>query len=182
MPRSIIIDGELVLHDAHPDMTQALWEVIQANYAHLHPYLPWVDQVATLQQARQFLRETALFNQGGQKLILFIHLREKLIGSVGLMRIDHRQAQAEIGFWLGAAWEGQGLMSRALQALLEVAFTELALRRLEMRILPHNRRAIALAERQGFYREGTLRQAIQIDQQVHDVALYSLLADDPAAP
>lgn len=156
-------------------MAAPLLEVLQKHRAALRPFVPWVDQVATAAQARRFLQETALFNRGGQKLILFMYFRKKLIGSAGLMRIDHENLAAEVGFWLGTRWEGQGLMRRTLEALINKAFTDLSLQRLEMRILAQNQRALRLANHLDFQQEGVLRRAVRQENKYHDLVVYSIL-------
>lgn len=177
-PLSIHISDELVLHPPHPGMAAALLEVLQKNQHHFNLFLPWAAQVNTPEKARRFLLETALFNQGGQKLILFLYFRKKLIGSAGLMRIDQQNARAEIGFWLDADWEGQGLMSQSLRALIAKAFTDLSLQRLDMRVIAQNQRAIQLTAALNFRQEGILRRAIQLNDTFHDLILFGLLRTD----
>jgi|GEM_PF-5955816 len=174
----IYINEELGLHEAHPDMAEALLQVLQNNRLHFMPFLPWAKQIKTIDQARQFLRETALFNRGRQKFILFVYFRKKLIGSVGLMRIDQQNAKAEIGFWLGSEWEGKSLISTSLRVLIRKAFTHFHLHRLEMRISAQNHRAIQLASALGFHREGTLREAIRHDNTFHNTVVFGFLLSD----
>ncbi|NTW87022.1 MAG: GNAT family N-acetyltransferase, partial [Holophagaceae bacterium] len=85
---------------------------------------------------------------------------------------------AAIGYWLAREAEGQGLMTRAVTALLRHGFRDLKLNRIEIRAGIRNRRSRAIPERLGFRREGTLRQAERLADRFVDHAVYGLLADE----
>jgi RimJ/RimL family protein N-acetyltransferase len=66
-------------------------------------------------------------------------------------------------------------MRAALERLLDFAFGELGLRRLEADVDPNNVRSIASLERLGFRREGYLRERWFVGGQVEDALFYGLL-------
>lgn len=82
------------------------------------------------------------------------------------------------GFWIDAAAEGQGVVSRALDAVVGHAFGDLGLHRVEMRTLTTNHRSRRLAERFAFSLEGALRRAVRFPDGHRDVAVYALLSDE----
>jgi ribosomal-protein-alanine N-acetyltransferase len=59
-----------------------------------------------------------------------------------------------LGYYAFAGFEGRGLMTRGLDAIVQHAFKELGLHRLEANIQPGNTASIALAKRCGFQLEG----------------------------
>ena len=67
-------------------------------------------------------------------------------------------------------------MHEALVALLDHAFNELRLHRLEADIDPRNESSAKSLERLGFVREGHLRERWIVGDEVSDSALYGLLA------
>jgi [ribosomal protein S5]-alanine N-acetyltransferase len=78
-----------------------------------------------------------------------------LLGSINLSEIVRGVFQsAYLGYYLGAAFAGQGYMSEALALMLREAFGELRLHRIEANIQPANRASIALVRRAGFQQEG----------------------------
>ena len=97
------------------------------------------------------------------------------VGTFLLFKHDAGARRAEVGYVLGRAHWGTGLMREALQAVVEQAFGTLGLRRLEAEVDPDNAASTRLLERVGFVREGLLRERWLRDQRPYDVALYGLL-------
>jgi RimJ/RimL family protein N-acetyltransferase len=101
-----------------------------------------------------------------------------VIGSVSLFRFDAQNARAEIGYILGRPWWGRGLMREALTAVIDFAFGELDLRRIEADTDPRNEASVGLLERLGFVREGLLRERWVVAGEVSDSAYLGLLRRD----
>ncbi len=80
-----------------------------------------------------------------------------VIGSCGLSRWDEGAAQAEVGYELAPAWQGQGLMREALTAILGFGFDRMQLAWVEANVVPENEPSLRLLRRLGF-RERELRR------------------------
>lgn len=85
---------------------------------------------------------------------------------------------AEIGYMLGQRFEGHGIITRAVIAVLDAAIDRLDLQRFEIRCAPDNQRSRAIPQRLGFHEEGLLRGSAQLDGRYHDEILYALLAEE----
>jgi RimJ/RimL family protein N-acetyltransferase len=79
----------------------------------------------------------------------------RMLGTAGLVAIDHALRCAEIGYSLAAAARGRGKASRAVRLLAGWAFGPLDLRRLELHVDKHNLASQAVAARTGFERVAT---------------------------
>jgi ribosomal-protein-alanine N-acetyltransferase len=99
----------------------------------------------------------------------------RLIGTCTLFQWDAAHRRAEIGFALRRMSWGRGLATDAVQTLIEFAFADLGLHRLEADADPHNARSLSLLERQGFRREGVLRERWHHLGQIHDAVFLGLL-------
>jgi [ribosomal protein S5]-alanine N-acetyltransferase len=78
-------------------------------------------------------------------------------GTCGFNRIIlERGRRGEVAFDLCAAWQGRGVMSEILPAVMTIGWRRLDLHRLEALVTPGNDRSCALLERCGFVREGVL--------------------------
>ena len=75
---------------------------------------------------------------------------------------------------------GQGIVTRTVEAMMDWAFGERDLRRLEWRCAPGNEPSRAIPRRLGFTHEGTLRQAFRVREDFHDLEVWSLLATSGA--
>jgi RimJ/RimL family protein N-acetyltransferase len=79
------------------------------------------------------------------------------LGHVMLHSVDFKNRRAEIGYWLVPAARGRGIGKVAVSLLVEWAFAELDLHRLEITTTPDNAAARALAAALGFTEEGVMR-------------------------
>lgn len=104
----------------------------------------------------------------------------KLVGFAGLFDIDPSFQSAELGYWVDKGSEGRGLVTLACRALLEYAFEELKLHRVELRCAATNDRSIAVAERLGFRLEGRLVKADRVGGEWVDFLVYGLLDEESA--
>jgi ribosomal-protein-serine acetyltransferase len=103
-------------------------------------------------------------------------LEERMIGAAGFAGIDWIARSTSVGYWLAEEHQGQGLMTRAVRALVDHAFGELDLHRVEIQVAEGNRRSRAIPERLGFQHEGTLREAECVGGRYLDLVVYGLLA------
>jgi|WetSurMetagenome_2_1015567.scaffolds.fasta_scaffold583321_1 [ribosomal protein S5]-alanine N-acetyltransferase len=103
-----------------------------------------------------------------------------LVGGIGLDKVDLYQGTAEVGYWLGKKYWRQGLMSEALGQVVQFAFEELKLRRIDLNAFVENTASNELAKKFGFVYEGTGRQKVRAkaDGAVHDENYYGLLKQD----
>jgi RimJ/RimL family protein N-acetyltransferase len=81
-----------------------------------------------------------------------------LLGTCSLGNVVLAHRHAEVGFVLRRDMWGQGLATEALRVLLAFCFEKLDLHRIEADVDPQNERSLKVLERQGFRREGLLRE------------------------
>ncbi len=154
-----------------------MFRIVDTQRDYLGRWLPWVAHTHSVIPLRQYIRESMRFNSGGQRLTWFIWYDDRIVGSVGLVRVDAHNRSGEIGYWLSRQVQGRGIMTRAVAALVRYAFTSLELHRLVIKAPVENHRSRAVAERLGFQLEGILRQALQLRGAWFDLALYSCLRE-----
>ncbi len=88
----------------------------------------------------------------------------EVIGRVSIAPIERGPFQsARLGYVIDAAYEGQGLMREALQAVIDYLFTSLGLHRIEANYRPENARSGALLQRLGFETLGLAPRYLFID-------------------
>lgn len=102
----------------------------------------------------------------------------KLVGTLGLYGIDMENKRATLGYDLLPEHWGKGYMAEACSALLDYAFGEMGLNRVQASAEPENTRSIRVMERLGFTREGLARQLDFYKGAFHDDALYSVLSSE----
>ena len=101
------------------------------------------------------------------------------LGEVVLNEIDWPNKSAS---FRGAIYThqdfGRGLGTESIQLLMDFAFDELKLNRVELEVFEFNERAIHVYEKIGFKHEGRKREALQWEGKFYDALVMSMLASD----
>jgi RimJ/RimL family protein N-acetyltransferase len=107
---------------------------------------------------------------------------DEVLGTCTLFHVDHAHRRAELGFALRRDRWGRGLALEALGVLIGFSFGALDLHRLEADVDPENERSLRLLERQGFRREGHLRERWHHLGQARDGVFLGLLRREWLTP
>ena len=101
------------------------------------------------------------------------------IGNIGLNSINWKDRNAELGIVIGEkAYWSQGYGTDAIRTLLELAFREMNLHRVFLRVDADNERGIRCYEKAGFQRDGTLRQMVFKEGAYIDQHIMSILRSE----
>jgi RimJ/RimL family protein N-acetyltransferase len=130
--------------------------------------------------AREWAAESARQQRAGEGLHLLIVDAEdnRLLGSIGLHRIDREERRCELGYWLAREARGRGVMTGAVRLLSAWVFEALPVERIEITVDPANAASRVVAERAGYTFEGVLRSYTTIKGRRRDMTMYSLLRTD----
>lgn len=107
--------------------------------------------------------------------------RQGLIGAMGL-HIEAAHHSAEVGYWLGTPFWGQGYAAEALRAVIALAFGTLQLNRIEAAHFPHNPASGRVMQKAGMQYEGTLRGRYRKGDHFEDGVMYAILREDWTPP
>jgi ribosomal-protein-alanine N-acetyltransferase len=104
------------------------------------------------------------------------------IGMVFLHSLSKQHRKAEIAFNLARAHWGQGLATEAVGAVLQFAFHQLGLNRIEALCMPENLSSRKVLEKLGLAFEGRMRKAHHRYDGFHDMDLFAVLASPRPLP
>lgn len=94
------------------------------------------------------------------------------MGSIGYLYLDHENKKTEIGYWLGKEYEGKGFITKAAKILINYAFEELGLNKIEIGAASDNIKSRAIPEKLGFKLEGELRDYEYINGRYIDIEQF----------
>ena len=90
-----------------------------------------------------------------------IDYENRPVGSIGIFQdMDIYRFNYEIGYWLGEAYWGQGIMSAALQQMVAYAFSETEAHRLYAGVFEHNKGSARILEKNGFRLVGVAEKKV----------------------
>src|SRR5687768_14629088 len=154
-------------------------DAVKRNSDHLQTFMRWMTPDYDRAAAEKFIADAITNRLQRKKLQLGIFRGDEVLGSIGFVYLDFDARKTEIGYWIDRQAEGKGIITRACRVLIDYAFDELGMNRVEIRCSTQNIRSAAVPERLGFVKEGLLRQAERLKDGLHDFNIYSLLAQDP---
>jgi RimJ/RimL family protein N-acetyltransferase len=146
--------------------------------------LPWVAADQTVDSAEAFCRKACANFISRRDLVYALVDKDSLepLGSVGLHRTVWATPKTEVGYWLRSSRTGRGLMSEAVGALVDVAFSELRMARVEIITDEENMASRRVAERCQFQLEGLHRHERRApDGSLRNTCVYARLAPSSAS-
>jgi ribosomal-protein-alanine N-acetyltransferase len=134
------------------------------------------------QDAVAFLAACQADFESGRSARFAVTLLEggSFMGGVGL-RIEPWQHQAELGYWLGVPYWGQGYATECAQAVVRFGFENLTLHRIFASHLAHNLASGRVLQKIGMQHEGRLRGHVFKWDKFYDSDLYAMLSTDRGA-
>jgi RimJ/RimL family protein N-acetyltransferase len=161
-----VVTPRLVLRCWQPSDASRASAAIERNLAHLRPWMPWTEgEPMSIDDRIELFRKFRAAFDLGQDFIygIFDPGETEVLGGTGLHpRVG--PGGLEIGYWITAEREGQGLASETAAALTRVAFEVARAARVEIHCTPRNLRSAAVPRRLGFTHEATLRRRLPAGQ------------------
>ena len=146
----------LVRHANHRE----IWLQVRDRFP--HPYLE--------EHGRTFLD---YLTQQSPQTVWAIEVEGEAAGGIGLeMQQDVERVSAEIGYWLGRAHWGKGVMTEALSAVTVEAFRRFDLLRIFALPFADNAASIRVLQKAGYVLEGRMPQSTIKDGRVRDQLMF----------
>ncbi|GGF25016.1 ribosomal-protein-serine acetyltransferase [Halobacillus andaensis] len=172
------IDDELSLKLIEPNDAKELYQLTDQSRDHLRTWLGWVDGNDSIEHTEGFIKmgmKKYAENEGVSTCIIY---KDEIAGIIGTHATDWTNRSASIGYWLGEAFIGRGIMTRATRAMTDYLLGDLKLNRVEIRAAARNTSSRSIPERLGFTKEGQIRQAEWLYDHYVDHVVYSILAEE----
>ena len=105
-----------------------------------------------------------------------IFYKGELAGNVELgMRKGYGIQKGELGYWLGADFQGKGIIHKATAKMLEIGFVKYELDKIMLKCAVRNKKSCNVAKNLGMKHEGTQQDEIVVNGVVMDIDIYAIL-------
>ena len=172
------VDDQTTLSMVEMRDAAELFALVDTSRMYLREWLPWVDANVSVEDTKAFVEAAQQQYARGDGFQCCIRYRDKIVGVIGLHRVDRFNKQTEVGYWLAEEYQGRGIMTSCCRALVDFAFHEYELHRVEIRAAADNTKSRAIPERLGFTHEGTLRESEWVNDHFVDSSVYAMLERD----
>ncbi|WP_371993708.1 GNAT family N-acetyltransferase [Shewanella sp. 10N.286.54.B9] len=173
--------------DVEPDLALALVEhsfagkyldIVSLQRDYLAQWLVWPPLAHDEAFFERFIEKSLHDYAAGNSLVCGIIYRGELVGNISFNSIDKKLRKVEIGYWLSQGYQGKGIVSRSVTKLIELAFNQLKMDKVEAFVAIENQASRSVCERLGFKLEGVITRAEQLNGRMYDHAAYGLQRND----
>lgn len=103
----------------------------------------------------------------------------KLIGYIGIKKIDYHISKCELFYFIDTYFEGKGIISKSVSEVIGFCFNELKMNKIFICTSKINYGSQQIALKNGFVLEGVLRQEFKnFEGILEDINYYGLLKSD----
>ena len=141
------------LRPAKSGDAEHLHELLVANREHLGEFLPWTRSLRTPTDTMRWVAPRVDATEYDGDLIYLIEFERSVVGVMSAEFVDRKNEGCEVGYWISKEYEGRGIVTRACSGFFDILFDEHDQSRIEVTMVPKNRRSRAVAERLGMIEE-----------------------------
>ncbi|MNC37099.1 putative ribosomal N-acetyltransferase YdaF [compost metagenome] len=104
---------------------------------------------------------------------------DRLMGIIEALDFNQKVNVVTIGYFLSESQWGKGIATETVNLLLNFLFMSVNVNRIQAEVMPLNENSKKVLLKNGFIKEGTLRQAtLWSGKGIIDIEIYSILKED----
>lgn len=173
----IALDENLTLRSVSEKYVDDIFELVRKNQRWLQKAMEWPQYVTSRDDSLKTVQGNYILHHRGYAKMFLIYRDEQMIGVFSFNQIEPTNRTAYIGYWLDEDCQGQGVISRALEAVIAKYASEGSVRRFVIKCIVANEASNRVAVRNGFTLEGRLRQAEYLNGEYHDQNIYARIVE-----
>ena len=154
-------EGSLVHHANN----RKIWRNLRDAFP--HPY--------TMTDAKKWVQSARTANPVTSFAIV---IDDNAAGGIGfILKDDVFRVSAEIGYWLGEEYWGQGITTEAVRAMTDYVFANFEVHRIWAGVFEWNPGSMRVLEKAGYQLEGRMKQSVIKEGQIIDEMIYAIWRD-----
>ena len=153
------LGDDLFLNLIEEEDAPRLYSVTKKNEHYLRQWLGWLGEVKTEKDSLDYIQRFKNHFLKSEAAVFGIFDSENLIGTCGYNSFDWVRKITVLGYWLAEDYQGKGIVTRSCKMLTDLAFNQLGMQFLEIRIAPGNLKSKSIPIRLGFHYVATVKNA-----------------------
>ncbi len=172
----ITINSSTVLKEIELSDAENIFNTINSQRDYLGKWLPFVEFTKTVEDSETFINSVLNAPEESKVTNYVILHKNEFAGLAGFVRPDKGNRKIEIGYWLSENFQKKGIMTECVKALINKAFNELEMNRIQIKCGVGNIPSRNVAKRAGLQFEGIERDGeLFPDEKFIDLEIYSIL-------
>jgi len=174
----LTIDEKLHLEKIKLSYAGIIFNAIDQDRKFLSQWLPFVSQTKTIADTEAYIQSIIKKPYDQRDEVYTIWYRNEFAGLIGLKDTDRLNEKTEIGYWMIEKMQGKGIMTRSVSKLIDYAFRNLNMNRIQIKVAVGNLKSAAIPKRLGFQFEGIERDGEKHTSRFFDLEIFSFLKKD----
>jgi ribosomal-protein-serine acetyltransferase len=176
--KEIIVGEGLILKNLRQESAPVIFKSIDLNRQHLRNWLPFVDNTWKVEDTEIFIKSILEASGPKRDLVYEIWHHDEFAGLIALKEIDRWNKRSELGYWLLPHFEGKGIMTSCCKSLIDCAYHNMGLHRIQIKAGVGNSRSSRIPEKLGFKLEGIERSGEKFSDHYIDLEVFSMLREE----
>lgn len=172
------IGPDLQLAIVQPSFASCYLEIVTIERAYLSKWLPWATKANDEAFFLEFIRKSLIGYAEGKSMTCAIIYENTVVGNVSFNSIDQALKKVVVGYWLSEKYQGLGIVTKAVSFLIEYAFSELDMKKVEICAAVDNTASRRVCERLNMTLEGIISNCENINGDIIAHAIYGIHRTD----
>ena len=168
------VNEDIELHLVHASFVTEYVELARSDFDHLAKWLEWPRFCKSATDFNEFISQSVKAFEAGETMHCGIKYKGAIVGVAGFNKIDLQLQRVEIGYWIGSQYEGKGIATSVCQHLIEYAFKELSVTKIQIAVAEENRRSRMVCQRLNMKLEGIISNEEKVGDTILSHAVYGL--------
>jgi ribosomal-protein-alanine N-acetyltransferase len=140
----------------------------EGNFEYYHAAIP-----VSIDSEKEWIKRRAYKREKNLEFNYSIIYNNTVAGGCNIRIYQDSPHIGELGYFVGRKYFNKGIASEAVKALEKIAFEQLGLVRLEIRMDPRNKASEKVAIKNNFIKEGLLKKVHKFNNAYYDNLLYA---------
>lgn len=175
----ISVDTEIELKQLERSDSADIYNTINEQRDYLGKWLPFVAVTKKLSDTENFVDSVINTPEDRFEYVFAIRKNKQFVGLIGFRGTDRQNKKTEIGYWLSEKYQKQGIVTKSLATLCDLAFIKMGINRIQIRCAVENISSKKIPQKLGFTFEGIERQGELLSSGLYtDLEIYSKLKSE----
>jgi ribosomal-protein-serine acetyltransferase len=160
---------EIQLSDA-----SVIFKIIESDREYLREWLPFIDMTRKIEDTEAFIRIVKSKKTEHDEVFVIIS-DDNIAGLISYKGKDNFNHKIELGYWLAKDQQGKGLGTGACKILINNAFKNMNMNRVQIKVGVNNSKSAAIPKRLNLTFEGIEREGEFLNGKYINLEIYSII-------
>ncbi|MFW7525545.1 GNAT family N-acetyltransferase [Vibrio ostreicida] len=171
---TLSIDSDIKLALVQESFAEIYAELVLKQTEYLSQWLAWPPHCQSEQDFRSFIKSALNDYAEGTGMTCAILYNDDIVGNCSFNSICQETKTVQLGYWLSQDQQNKGIVTRVVQKLIDIAFYQHGMEKVELHAAEDNWPSRKVAERVGMNLEGIITNSEKVGDRILAHAIYAI--------